>query len=103
MIRKRTLQAATLAGAPATAAAQGGSGYGHMMSWGGGMLWGPFAWIFWLAVVILVVVVVRWLFGRRDSGGGTQEDESLRILKNRYARGEIDKEQYEEMRRDLER
>ena len=74
-----------------------------MMGWGAGMLWGPFAWLFWIAIVTIIVLVILKLSRGRDSGGGTEDDESLRILKSRYARGEISKEEYEEMRRDLER
>jgi len=33
----------------------------------------------------------------------TADDESLNILKTRYAKGEITKEQYEQMRKDLEK
>ena len=104
MNHKLPVQIAVLASVPTSAIAQNDPGYyGHMMGWGSGMLWGPLAWIFWIGIVIIVVLIGLRLVGGRDSRGGASEDESLRILKNRYARGEIDKEQYEQMRRDLER
>lgn len=73
----------------------------HMWGYGGGMFWGPVAWLFWIAVIVAVVVVIGRLT-RRDQSGN-RDDEALRILKERYARGEIDKSQYESMRRDLDR
>lgn len=82
-------------------------GYGsHMMNWGGGghgMFFGPIFMIVVLAIVIaLTVLLVRWLGG---SWHGTQAQhhamsgpKALNILKERYARGEIDKEEFEERR-----
>ncbi|PKP78222.1 MAG: hypothetical protein CVT81_05120 [Alphaproteobacteria bacterium HGW-Alphaproteobacteria-3] len=85
-------------------------GYGHhMMDWGGGwygMIFGPPIMILVLAVVIaLAVLLVRWLGGPWPGGQPQQhqprERTPLDILKERYARGEIDKEEFEERRRVL--
>jgi len=58
--------------------------------------------IFIILAVVLVVLVIRWLNSSalsdqelHPSGGQTP----LEILKERYARGEIDKEEFEERRR----
>lgn len=65
---------------------------------------------FGLIWVVLIVAVVAYLFGWRPENlnlGGSrgQRDEKapLDILKERYARGEVTKEEYERMRADLER
>ena len=78
----------------------------HMMWWGGGwfgMIFGPLFMILMLALVIAVaVLLVRWLGGPWQ--GTTQAPPSRRpldILKERFARGEIGKEEFEERRRVL--
>ncbi len=79
-----------------------------MMGDWGGWGWGPgFGWIFmilfWALVILGVVALAKWLFfaaGPRDFGSPGKS--ALDILKERYARGEINREQYEQMRRDLE-
>ena len=64
-----------------------------------------FGWIFmilFLGLVIFgVVALAKWIFSTGDSvaGGGTHPP--LDILKERYARGGINRDQYEQMRRDL--
>lgn len=109
--------AALLAGtalAPALAWAQQGApyerGYGpYMMDWGGGwygMIFGPLFMILVLAIVIAVaVLLVRWLggpgHGTHPPHHGQPERTALDILKERFARGEIDKEEFEERRRIL--
>ena len=73
------------------------AGYGHMMnSWGGAIAMG-------LAVIIVVGVLVYLLirsFGTNDFESKSHET-PLDILKKRYARGEITKEQFDEMKKDL--
>lgn len=75
----------------------------HMMGWGGGwsgMIFGPLMMILVLALpVAAVVVLIRWLGGSRGRVGPGQTP--LDILRERYARGEIDKEEFEERRRTL--
>ena len=63
---------------------------------------GPFMLVFWLLVVIAIVVFVKWL-GVRASAPGSRDKSPLDVLQDRYARGEIDREEYEEKRRDPER
>ncbi len=85
-----------------------GYGYGRHMMDGGWFGWiaGPIMMILFIAVAVgAVVLVVRWLGGGPAGGGagaGTPQGRTaLDILKERYARGEIDKEEFEERRRVL--
>lgn len=75
-------------------------GCGPMMGWGY-MGWWGFAMmiLFWILVIAGIVFLVRWVTQRGSGGPG--EETALDILKKRYARGEIGKEEYEEKKRDL--
>lgn len=81
----------------------------HMMGWGGGwygMVLGPLFMVIVLVIVIAAaVLLVRWLAGPWQSGQPPQHGPpgrtALDILKERYARGEINKEEFEERRRVL--
>lgn len=81
----------------------------HMMGWGGGwfgMIFGPIFMILVLALLIAVaVLLVRWLGGPWQAAAPHQPlspgRTPLDILKERFARGEIDKEEFEERRRIL--
>jgi putative membrane protein len=105
------LVAAVVAAAPDWALAQGTDQfeYGpHMMWWGAGwgaMIFGPLFMVVILALVIaIVVLLVRWLGGPWPSTTASHPPQGrapLDILKERFARGEIDKEEYEERRRVL--
>lgn len=76
-----------------------------MMGWGYGMGW--FGMIlmaaFWIAVILGIIFLIRWLVASTGAGSriGGSEDSALEILKRRYARGEIKKEGFEEKKRDL--
>jgi putative membrane protein len=77
-----------------------------MMGDWGGWGWGMgFGWIFmilfWALVILGIVALARWIFFTGGSAGGAGK-RPLDILKERYARGEITRDQYEQMRRDLE-
>ncbi len=104
---------ATLAGmamAHATPGNYDGYGMGHMWGGGWGMIFGPIFMIVVLVVIVAAVaMVLRWIFGSTDGSSGQPErndgrsdDAALRILRERFARGEIDREEYEERRRALE-
>jgi len=76
-------------------------GWGDMSGMGWGWGWSFFGivhMVLWWALLILgVVVLAKWLFGARRSG----EDRALEVLRERYARGEIDKDEFEKRKRDL--
>lgn len=77
---------------------------GHMMGgdWGWGhMLFGSISMVFfWGALILLVVLLVRWL-GDGHSGFGSRRRTALDILEERFARGEIDHEEFDARRRRL--
>jgi len=77
-----------------------------MMSGYGGYGMGWFSGIFmiavWGLVIVGIVLLVRWLAAssqKRETGGAA--DSPLEILKKRYARGEINREEFENMKKDL--
>lgn len=73
-------------------------GWGHMFFGGFMMI------VFWGAIVVLVVLLVRWLAHTDASGSTTSRRPTpLEILQERYARGEIEKQEFEERKRDLSR
>jgi putative membrane protein len=53
-------------------------------------------------IIFGLVALVKWIFFTGSSGTGTSGRNALDMLKERYARGEINREQYEEMRRNLQ-
>lgn len=80
----------------------GNWGWGHM---GGGMGWGfggLFMILFWVAVIAAIVAVARWWFGGLSRDDLPPGQSALDVLKERYARGEIGKEEFERKKRDLE-
>jgi putative membrane protein len=59
--------------------------------------------VFWVLIIASIVLVVKWLVEQGRSGGtrGSGGEAALDILKNRYARGEIGKEEFEAKKKDL--
>ena len=74
-------------------------------NFGGGMAIG---WSVWLLIVVLlwglviaaIVLAIRWLIraDRRGSHEGPATPDALEVLRQRYARGEIDEAEYERRR-----
>ena len=54
-----------------------------------------------VAIIAGVVLLVRWLIDQGKPKGRPTEESALDILKKRYARGEIDREQFENIKREL--
>lgn len=61
--------------------------------------------LFWIALIAGLVLLIAWVIqkgGRRSiAEGPSVEEDPLTILKRRYARGEISREEYERMRQEL--
>ncbi len=59
--------------------------------------------IFWIVLVIGIIFLIRWLAGQGRGGRESlpREESALDVLKKRYAKGEIDKEEFEQKKRDL--
>ncbi len=71
------------------------------MMWGNQGCMGGFMWIFWIAIIVGIILLVKWIVQQNRSGGQQQGENSLEILKKRYARGEIDKDEFEQKKKDL--
>jgi putative membrane protein len=65
------------------------------MYWGSG--WHMFSW--WILWAVLIIGVI-WMI-RRPANPSREDDSPETILKRRYARGEIDREEYERRLADL--
>jgi len=73
------------------------------MDWGMMGWFGPIMMLaFWAVIIIAVIFLIRWLMVSSRGGISPRtEDSALEILKKRYARGEIKKEEFEQMKKDL--
>ena len=70
--------------------------WGMWGAWGLGMM--GFMLVFWVLVIVALVLGVRWLV---TQGREPRSDPALEILRQRYARGEINKEEFDTKKRDL--
>lgn len=81
-----------------------GPGFGMMSGWGGGMF--PFSGIFGLLILALVIVAVVWvvrtiLRSQNRTSLTRGASAGLDVLDQRYARGEINRDEYQQKRADL--
>jgi putative membrane protein len=67
--------------------------------WGGHMAG---MWIFWILFIVVIVFLIRWL-AISPRGPEAPHESAEDILKKRYARGDIDREDYERRLSDLRR
>jgi putative membrane protein len=80
--------------------------YGHPHMWGdwgwGGMIFGPIMGILYIGLIVAgIVLLVRWLGGGQGIAAAPRGKTAMQILEERFARGEIDKDEFEERRRML--
>ena len=79
------------------------SGWSGHSFFGMGLGGGLFMIVFWIVLLVAIVMLLRWALGTRDTkDSSTSEQRALHILEERYARGEIDEDEYLEKRRHLE-
>lgn len=84
-------------------AGSGWSGHGpHMMDFGGVWIMGPLMMLIFLALLVgVVVLIVRMIGGSSGAMRDRQPDRSLEILRERFAKGEIDAEEFDARRKAL--
>lgn len=74
-------------------------------AWGAGALGMIFMIVFWIIIITLIVALVRSLSGKRTwryyQDEREKTGEALEVLKTRYAKGEITKEEFEQKKRDI--
>lgn len=91
--------------------------FGHAESWERSFQWSGEPWqpcgaacflipvilvmAFWLSVIIGIVYFIKWVISTGKRHEITPEETALDILKKRYARGEISKEDFERMKQDI--
>ena len=60
--------------------------------------------VFWVLLILLVVGLIKWFVSGEHGESETNEDKSdnaLKILKERYAKGEINKKEFDQMKKDI--
>jgi putative membrane protein len=70
---------------------------------GNGGWMGAGMWLFWIVLIVIVVLLVRGVGAGGWSSRSGGEETPLEILRARYARGEIDEEEFRRRRRELQR
>lgn len=60
-------------------------------------------WLFWIVLIVVIVVLVKAMSGSGSDSGPERHNSPLEILRARYARGEIDEEEFERRRKELEK
>ena len=70
--------------------------WGMWGAWGLGMM--LFMFVFWALIIVGLVLGLRWLV---TQGRESRSDAALDILRQRYARGEINKDEFDAKKRDL--
>jgi len=75
--------------------------WGSLGGWGMGLGF-VFMLLFWGLVILGIAALIRWLMTQSSPSRGSRDKSPLEIVQERYARGEIDREEYEQKKRDLE-
>ncbi len=79
--------------------------WGYMGNQGWGYGWGLLGMtqmvLWWVLLILGIVVLAKWLLGRGSNPKLSLHQRALEILAERYARGEINKDEFDAKRRDL--
>ncbi len=72
----------------------GGWGVGSMMGWfGGGLMM--------IVFLVLLIALIVWIMGQVGGKNHSSDRAAYNILQERYAKGEINKEEFESKKKDL--
>ena len=81
-------------------------GAGTMMEGMGMMAWGLFSFLLGLLLIFLLILAamagVKWIWGQRIPFVRENGESALDLLKKRYAKGEINQEEFDRIKRDIE-
>lgn len=72
--------------------------YNNMMGLGGGFGW-IFMLFFWVIIIAGIILAIQWLI--KESKPKESPNTALNILKERYAKGEIGKKEFDQKYKDL--
>jgi putative membrane protein len=72
-------------------------GYGMMNSFGLGSFGIFFNFIFWIVIILLTAYAVKMFLSSKN----LKEENALNILKGRYAKGELNKKEFEEKKKEI--
>lgn len=82
-----------------------GYGYGYGPQWGMMGGYGGFGMIIWLIVLIAIVALVVWLVRSQGSSGmhhlPPRRSSGIDVLEERYARGDINRDEYLQKKKDI--
>ena len=63
---------------------------------------GSFMWLLWIFIIVAIVWALKAAIGQNNTQN-TNEKSAMEILRQRYARGEIDQQEFEQKRKDLDK
>jgi len=70
-----------------------------MMGYGGYGGW--FMWLIWILIAVVIIYFVVDRSKRTGNLKGTEKESPMEILKKRYAKGEITREEFERMKKEI--
>jgi uncharacterized membrane protein len=71
------------------------------MMWGDHWMFGRLMWLFWVIVLGALIFLVWWIVRKSQASASRHEEDAMDILKKRYARAKIDKEKFEQKKKDI--